>query len=341
VTSTAGRWVGRAAALAVLGVAAAAPTAAGAPAPVAAWAPLARAATVVDVVGPRSDGTFVVATAGRLAVLTPDGTVSPFARGAGGYATRLGTEAYLALTPDQPVDGADCAFHQDDVYALEPAGRPGVVVVDPQGRARRAVNLPRGDVPNGIVYDAVGAFGHRLLVTARAKRGTAVFAINCDGQVHAITTTGPRVEGGLAVAPATFGPYAGDLIAPDELSGRIIAFDAHGGSRTVAVSGLPTGGDVGVESAGFVPPGFGPAWIALLADRRTPGNPHPGSDQVLRLAGGALLAGGARPGDLVVATEGGAQTVAVSCPATCTVQHVADGPTATHAEGHVVFAATP
>jgi hypothetical protein len=47
------------------------------------------------------------------------------------------------------------------------------------------------------------------------------------------------------------------------------------------------------------------------------------------------------PGDLVVATEGGAQTVAVSCAATCTVQPVAVGPTVTHAEGHLVFTPAP
>ena len=341
MTADATRRVRRAAALAALAVAVAAPTTAGAQAPAVTWAPLAHAATVVDVAGPRSDGTFVVATAGRLSLLAADGTVRPFARGRGGYATRLGTEAYLTVTPDQPIDGADCSFHQDEIDALEPLGHPGVVVVDPQGHARRAVNLPAGVFPNGITYDTVGAFGHRLLVTARAKRGTALFAINCDGQVRTITAAGPRVEGGLAVAPASFGRYAGDLIAPDELSGRIVAFDPHGGSHTVAVSGLPTGGDVGVESAGFVPPAFGPTWFALVADRHTPGNPHPGSDQILRVTGSGLLAAGAHPGDLVVATEGGAQTVAVTCAATCTVQHVADGPPATHAEGHVVFAAAP
>jgi hypothetical protein len=106
----------------------------------------------------------------------------------------------------------------------------------------------------------------------------------------------------------------------------------------VADSGLARGGDVGVESAGFVPPGFGAASSALVADRRTPGNPHPGDDAVLRIGGPSLLAAGVRPGDLLVATEGGAQTDAITCAGmSCRVRHVADGPGVAHLEGHIVF----
>jgi hypothetical protein len=74
-----------------------------------------------------------------------------------------------------------------------------------------------------------------------------------------------------------------------------------------------------------------------VADRRTPHNPHPGSDHVLRLAGDAVLAAGVEPGDLVVVTEGGAETVAVRCAATCDVRPVAAGPAVSHVEGHVSF----
>jgi hypothetical protein len=102
----------------------------------------------------------------------------------------------------------------------------------------------------------------------------------------------------------------------------------------VARSGLPHGGDIGVESEGFVPRGAG--WSALLADRLTPGNPHPGDDVVLRLRVASL---GVRAGDLLVATEGGALTAAVRCGrAGCSVRHVAAGPAIAHAEGHIAFA---
>jgi hypothetical protein len=107
----------------------------------------------------------------------------------------------------------------------------------------------------------------------------------------------------------------------------------------VADSGLPHGNDVGVESEAFIPERSG--LDALLADRRTPGNPHPGDDLVLRLPGSALRAAGAHPGDLLVATEGGALTDAISCTVTgCHVWLVAVGPTIAHAEGHIAFART-
>jgi hypothetical protein len=45
-----------------------------------------------------------------------------------------------------------------------------------------------------------------------------------------------------------------------------------------------------------------------------------------------------RPGDLLVANEGGALTIAVRCAATCTTHYLADGPPTAHVEGHLVFA---
>ena len=103
----------------------------------------------------------------------------------------------------------------------------------------------------------------------------------------------------------------------------------------MADSGLPHGGDIGVESEGFVPAGSPDAFVA---DRLTPGNPHPGDDTVLRLPGTALKAAGVRPGDLLVATEGGALTDAVSCSSQgCRVVFVAKGPVVAHLEGHIAF----
>src|SRR5204863_9222807 len=135
----------------------------------------------------------------------------------------------------------------------------------------------------------VGRFGHRLLVTAAAAQGgTTVYAIDCAGHASTIATHQPPVEGGLVVAPLSFGAFGGDLIAPDEKTGNLWAFDPAGGAHLVATSPLPHGGDIGVESAGFVPAGFDAGWSAYVADRRSPGNPHPGSDAILRLSGADL-----------------------------------------------------
>ena len=61
----------------------------------------------------------------------------------------------------------------------------------------------------------------------------------------------------------------------------MFAISPQGKTELVADSGLPHGGDIGVESEAFLPDD--PAGSMLLADRLTPGNPHPGDDVVLRV----------------------------------------------------------
>jgi hypothetical protein len=85
----------------------------------------------------------------------------------------------------------------------------------------------------------------------------------------------------------SLGRFARRLIAVDELIGRIYAFKPNGRAATVATPGLPTGEDIGVEALGFVPPPK-PSGAAFLADHGVPGNPHPGSDSLLRLTASQL-----------------------------------------------------
>jgi hypothetical protein len=301
------------------------------------WIPLLHLPGAVDLSGPRRDGSLTVAAAGRMFLFDSTSGLRAFAQGPGGYVTSPSAEAYLAVARGRRVRGAHCAFRRDDIYALE-VTPPGVVVVDASGQARPFVSLPAGTFPNGITFDDVGRFGRRLLVTAGVEGTTNLYAIDCRGRVRTVVERAPRIEGGMAVAPRSFGRYAGQLIAPDEIGGGIVAIDARGRSSMVVDSGLPSGGDIGVESVGFVPPRFGARGMALLADRGTPGNPHPGTDSILALPRGALVDAGVRPGDLLVATEGGADTIAVRCRRTCTVRRIADGPAVAHAEGHIVFA---
>ena len=290
---------------------------------------------VVDLAGPRGDGSFLVAAAGRLFVLGRDGAVSPFARGAGGYATAAGTEPYLVLASGEAVRGAGCSFGSGTAFALAPGPRPGVVMISAQGRARRFATLPPGRSLSGIAFDATGRFGHRLLVTAGSRGRTTVFGIGCDGRLAAIAAGAPGVEGGITVAPAAFGRYGGDLIAADEGSGDVYAVDPAGQVLVLARPALPAGGDIGVESTGFVP---ARAAAAYLADRYSAPNKHPGDNAILALSAAQLARAGIRAGDLLIATEGGATTIDIRCTATCTIRYVAAGPAIGHAEGHIVFA---
>jgi len=310
------------------------PRPASAPPPSATWAVFRHLPGVVVLAGPRGDGSFLVAAAGRLLVLGRDGTLSPFARGASGYLTAMGTEPYLVLTSSEPVRGERCSFANDTAFAIEPGARPGVIMISPHGQARRFASLPPGRFLSGIAFDSTGRFGHRLLVTAGSGGRATVFVIGCDGRASIVAAGAPAMEGGIVVAPASFGRFGGDLIAPDEGTGKVYAVDPSGRVVTLVRSGLPAGGDIGVESAGFVP---SPTAAAYLADRFSARNKHPGDNAILRLSATELARAGVRAGDLLVATEGGARTIDVRCAAACTVRYVAAGPAIAHAEGHIAF----
>jgi hypothetical protein len=301
--------------------------------PRAAWHGDGHVRGVVDLSSPRVDGSVLVAAAGRLLVRSPDGGVRAFAPA---YSAPPGLEPYIVLSSGLRVAGAGCRFAPHALHALRLAGGDGITEIAPSGgRVRRFAALPGRGLENGIAFDQTGRFGHRLLVTASVSGRTTVFAIDCRGHVTVLTRSAPRVEGGVAVAPASFGRFGGDLIAPDELSGRLYAIAPGGSVRQFAVSPTPHGQDVGVESEGFLPRRFG---AALVADRLTRRNRHPGDDLILSLSRSALRAGGARSGDLLVVDEGGAATIAVSCKASaCHVHRIADGPPEAHIEGHVVF----
>jgi hypothetical protein len=305
------------------------------PPPPATWAVFRHLPGVVDLAGPRADGSFLVAAAGRLFVLGRDGTLRPFARGAGGYRTTQGGEPYVTVAGGRQNGGNPCSFGTNTAFALEPGSRPGVVMISPDGRASRFADLPADHSPSGITFDGTGRFGHRLLVTAGHQGRTTVYAIGCDGRPATVADGAPPMEGGIAVAPAAFGRFGGDLIAPDEGHGLVYAVDPSGRVVTLARSRRPAGGDIGVESAGFVPPRQG---VAYLADRFSAHNKHPGENAILRLTAADLARAGIKAGDLLVATEGGAETIDVRCAAACTVRYVATGPAIAHAEGHIVFA---
>jgi hypothetical protein len=305
------------------------------------WRPLKVLPGIVDVVGPRADGRIVIASRPPgLFLLRRGGPVTPFARGPNGYRP-AGGEPYVVLARERRVSGVGCSFRRDDVYALEPTATPGVVMIDRRGRARRFADLPAGAFPSGIGFDTIGRFGNRLLVTALFGQSLTVYAFDCRGRSTVVLEGGPRVEGGIALAPRTFGRFAGQLIAPDEVGGKLIAIDSRGRSEVLIDYPFPAGVDIGPESLGFVPPGFDRRGAAYLADLGAPGSPTPGTDSLLTARGRELVRAGVRPGDLLVATEAGALTYAVRCRQRCTVRRIGRGPAVTHGEGHITFVTAP
>jgi hypothetical protein len=322
--------------LAVLGCAlapATATTARGSATP-APWTPWLHARSVVDVIGPRSDGQLVVAADRRLWLLSRGGSLAPFAQGPGGYAATGGGEPYIALPGTSATASGACPFGRDAVYALEPRGNAiGILRVGADGNAGAFARVPGAALLSGIAFDEVGRFGHRLLVVGNNAAGVSGFvaAVDCRGRVTVLSRSAPRVEGGIVVAPAGFGAFGGELVAPDEHSGFLYAFAPDGRARVMDRPPVPHGPDIGIESAGFAPAA---ATTALVADRLTPGNHHPGTDSLLRLS---LRSAGVRPGDLVLVSEASATTVAVRCATTCHSRVIATGPPKAHVEGHVAF----
>jgi hypothetical protein len=294
---------------------------------------------VFDLTAPRSDGRLVAAAAGRLFLVTRGGTITPFADGSDGYHEASGPEAYIALSPGLHVSSPGCDFARDDLFVLRPGKPIGVTRVDPRGHATNFTNIGGVDSVDGILFDTVGRFDHRLLVTGPHNQHSSILAIDCKGGIIPITDAAPPLEGGLAVAPVGFGTHAGELIAPDENSGAVFTISASGQSSLLVASGIAHGGDIGVESAAFVPPGFNAGGTAYVADRGTANNPHAGTDTILRLSAGELTAEGVREGDLLVGAEGGGVTINVHCANGCSARTIVPTGTSAHLEGHLIMVA--
>ncbi len=305
----------------------------------AAWEQWQHLTGVVDV-GARADGSLVVMANGHLLQVSGGGAAVAYSNGPDGFNASADAESYFVVVPALAGDGAGCAWTADDVFVLDLNAEPSVDRIDAAtGRKSHFAGLSGVDTLGGIAIDTTGKFGHRLLVTGTRQGQTVLFAIDCNGGSTTLTNTAPPIEGGVAVAPPTFGQFAGALIAPDENTGQLWAIDASGATTPVIIPSLPTGGDTGIESIGFVPPGFSQGGSAYLADRGTANNPFPGTDSLLRLSSSALVAAGVEAGDLLVATEGGGTTVVVRCAAMCSTSQVALGTPGGHIEGHVVVVA--
>jgi hypothetical protein len=294
---------------------------------------------VVDVVGPRADGALVAAAAGKLFTVAPDGTTSPFST----YSTDPGPESYIAMSPGLDVPaGPTCRFEAGDVFALELAAAPfGIVQVTADGRSARFVDLPQVDSLNGIAFDTTGRFGNKLLVAGHRDGKTVLFAVDCRGKIVTLTDSAPPIEGGMAMAPQTFGAHGGDLIGVDENSGDVIFIRYDGTSGVLIASGLPAGGDTGVEAMGFVPTDFiNRGGTAYVADRRSPGAPTEGTDSIWRLSKDVLTRVGIDDNDLLVSSEAGGRTIIVRCRVTCRILQLGDAPNA-HIEGHITVVLGP
>lgn len=75
----------------------------------------------------------------------------------------------MALSSGQRVAGLGCRFPRDGLYALRLTDDRGITVIDQRERVRRFAALHGRGLEDGITFDLIGRFGHRLLVTTYAK----------------------------------------------------------------------------------------------------------------------------------------------------------------------------
>ncbi len=257
---------------------------------------------VVDVVGPRPDGSLVAAAGARLHLVHPDGTASPF----GAYQADQGAVAGIAVAHGLPVTGAGCRFEAGEVFVLD---RQVVVRVSVDGAPSPFLEPPRTDALTGIAFDATGRFGNQLLVAGRRGDRTVLFSVDCRGRLRTVTDGAPPVGGGMAVAPAMFGAHSGDLIGADENTGDLVFIRTDGSSGVLTRLELAGGTGVGPAGVGFVPDDF----------LRRRGALHVAGDGTIwRLTSDVLDPFGIGENDLVVAGQGGG-SAAVRCRAVCVV----------------------
>jgi hypothetical protein len=318
--------------------------------PLAHWARLATVPYALDLSTQRSDGRIMISSnppPGE-ATGTPKHDVGPWslvpgrapAPFASSYLSPGGDETYMVMSPARP--RRRCSFGDETLYVLRLAPPMGVTAIDRRGHVRQFATITGQGVETGIALDQTGHFGYRLIVTVSQGIWSALYAINCHGRVSLLAPQIPKVEGGLVVAPPSFGRFGGYLIGPDEFSGHIYGIPPDGGSEALATLGAD-GQDGGPESLGFVPRRFGRAWRVLVSDRAEPAAAagEPGDGVILDITGASLLSAGVRAGDLLVVNEESALTFDVRCTNTCRSREVADGPVTAHVEGHIAFARWP
>jgi hypothetical protein len=301
------------------------------------WQPWAHLAGVYDVVESVPAGGLAAAAHDGLWSVDVHAGLAKVARGPSGFALNNNSESYLVVVPRLHVS-TGCDFNAGDTFILVLSWPQGLIRVDSAGHASRFVTFANVDGLGGITVDTIGSFDHRLLVMGERKNTAVLFAVDCAARVTTFTTTVPPIEGGLQVAPRTFGAFAGDLIAPDGVNDDIWAFAPDGSVRLVARTGFTTGADTGVESVGFVPPRFlEDGGAAYVADRHTPDNPLAGSDTIWRFTSDALARAGVADGDLLLAAEGEGYTARVRCGSACSVVLLGEAANDSHMEGHIAF----
>ncbi len=114
-------------------------------------------------------------------------------------------------------------FPSRDVYV---ASGTSIIHINNSGTTSNVFVSGLASPVRGILFDAVGTFGHDMLVTTN---GGQIYRVNSAGTASPLASVGEDTEG-LDVAPlgANFAGHDGQLIVASEGSGRLRAIDTAG-----------------------------------------------------------------------------------------------------------------
>ena len=116
-------------------------------------------------------------------------------------------------------------FGNRDIFVASTIGN-SILRIDNAGTTGNTFVSGLNGAPRGILFDAIGSFGHDMLVTTNTGN---IYRVNSAGQASLLASVGEDTEG-LDIAPlgAGFDGHDGDLIVASEGTGAIRAISPTG-----------------------------------------------------------------------------------------------------------------
>ncbi len=156
-------------------------------------------------------------------------------------------ERYVAIAP---LVSMNAGFAPRDIFVTQ--GNEIWQVRPPNAPVLYATLPNCGNDHTGITFDHVGTsgFGYNMIVTCFDGGVWKILGDGPPATVMPIGNVGEDIEG-PAVAPASFGPLAGQILACDDLDGNVFAITSTGVvTNATTVYGI---GNFGAESIQVIP----------------------------------------------------------------------------------------
>jgi len=241
----------------------------------------------------------------RLVKVNTSGSVQPFATSFTGVG-----EVYVAVSPGQ------AGFPAGDLFLCS---GDSIYEVDSSGAAAKLVSTPaKGTTINFLAFDSDGSWGFLLYALGT---GGQLWGIDSNGRASLVTNLGNNLTPeGIAIAPSTFGKFAGDMLVSMEGSHSVVAIPRSNPSNFTTVANFP---------------GEAPERVMLIPDNSDLFVAKYDQGVIARMNSSAFLS---YAGSLLVITEGeagqtGSISVLKAVGSNVTVTRVFQDPASPHFEG--------